>query len=108
MESGNKGQELACLRGGLECVLWSGSPGAQVRCHLSCPFPREASRPRHSSKAKEGSRILSQGTGEHSLSLSFPFQSCPRSLGDTLPEQAAVCQGSELGSWVPGQLWPWL
>lgn len=38
-EPGNKGQELAFLRGWLECALWSGLPGAQVSVSPELPFP---------------------------------------------------------------------
>lgn len=38
-EPGNKGQELACLRGRLECALRSGLPGAQVSMSPEPPLP---------------------------------------------------------------------
>lgn len=100
---GNKGQESACLWGGLECVLWSGLPGAQVSMSPELPLPLRGF-PAHSiaSEQGEGSRRRSSGMLESTPSGSPPSSGAILgSFERPLPDQVAeVCREVEQDSWV--------
>lgn len=79
-----KGQELSCLWGGLECVLWSGLPGAQVSMSPELPLLlRGPPRPLHSSEQGEGSRKLAPRCERTQFRLSFLFRSRQGILRET-------------------------
>lgn len=56
---GQRAGELACLWGGLACVLWSGLPGAQVNVSPELPLPRRGL-PAHSPAPERGGQQKAQ------------------------------------------------
>lgn len=100
---GNKGQELACLWGGLECVLWSGLPGAQVSMSPELPLPLRGL-PAHSTASEQGEGSRRRSSGMLESTHSGPPPSSGAVLGSferLLPDQVAeVCRDVELDSWV--------
>lgn len=82
-ESGNKGQEPACLRGGLEFVLWSGFRGVQVGLSPELPFSLSGL-PTHPTALEQGE--VSRRLSSRMLS-GRPLGSVPGSFERLLPGQ---------------------
>lgn len=103
-EPANRGQESACLQGGLECALWSGLPGAQVSVSPELPLPLRASPPTPQLRASRG-RWKAQLWDARALA-----SGSPSSLEPSLDPSRSFFQTRwppYVGrlSWTPG---PWL
>lgn len=101
-EPANKGQESACLQGGLECALRSGLPGAQLSMSPELPLPLMGP-PAHTTAQSKWTAVEGSALGCKSprFGLSFFSGALPGSFEKLLPDQvAAMCWEAELDSWA--------